>query len=83
LSREEIIGKVEDFRESGLPEYIRRTGTLLRAELMVSIVIGARRAGKSFRVQQAADELLKTNTIASIRHICILDFDNPILAAEK
>jgi hypothetical protein len=81
MSRIEIVGKIEDFRELGIPSYVRRSCTLLQAELMVSTVIGARRAGKSFRVIQAADELIEKKEIASIKHICHLDFDNPILAA--
>jgi predicted AAA+ superfamily ATPase len=81
MVREEIVGKIEDFRELGIPSYIKRSCLLLQAELMISTVIGARRAGKSFRVIQAADELIEKKIISSIRHICHLDFDNPILAA--
>lgn len=81
MVRDEIIGKIEDFRELGIPQYIPRTEILLQAKLMVSTVIGARRAGKSFRVLQAADELIKSKAVESIRHICHLDLDNPALAA--
>jgi hypothetical protein len=47
---------------------------------MVSTVIGARRSGKSFRVLQAADEMIRQGTIGSLDQICPVDFDNPILS---
>lgn len=80
MSREEIVRKIEDFRELGILPHISRKEPLLMKELMVSTVIGARRSGKSFRVMQAARELIAGKVIASIRHICHLDFDNPVLA---
>jgi uncharacterized protein len=83
MSRNEIIRAIEDFREFGIPSYVRRQGNLMQTELMVSTVIGARRAGKSFRVLQAADEMLQKKAIPSLRHICHLDFDNPVLAKMK
>ncbi len=77
----EIERKIADFRELGIPEYIRREGTIHLVDRMVSTVIGARRAGKSFRVLQLADELLGQQRIPSLRAICHLDFDNPVLAS--
>ncbi|MFA4875363.1 MAG: ATP-binding protein [bacterium] len=50
---------------------------------MVSTVIGARRSGKSYRILQAADELLRQGMIPSLRHICHLDFDNALLMDMK
>ncbi|MEA3361283.1 MAG: AAA family ATPase [Thermodesulfobacteriota bacterium] len=50
---------------------------------MVSTVIGARRAGKSFRVLQTADEMIKQKIIRSIDQVCFLDFDNPVLSGMK
>ena len=81
MIEQEIERKLEDFRELGIPSYIRRDSRLITVDGMVSTVIGARRAGKSFRVLQAADEMIKQNKIKSINQICFLDFDNPILSA--
>ncbi len=77
---EELQRKIADFRELGLPALIPRDGNLHQADRMVSTVIGARRAGKSFRVMQLAGELIAAGRIPSLRHVCALDFDNPILA---
>ena len=55
----ELQRKFHDFREIGLPPYIPREGELHVVDHMVSTVIGARRAGKSFRVLQAADEMIR------------------------
>jgi predicted AAA+ superfamily ATPase len=79
MYQNEIVGKIEDFREIGIPRLIKRAGKLIQARLTVSTVIGARRAGKSFRVLQVAEELISSKSIASIRHVCHLDFDNPVL----
>lgn len=76
----EIARKIEDFRELGFPQYFPRETELLMVDNMVSTVIGSRRAGKSFRVLQAAKEMIQKKTINSIKHVCCLDFDNPILA---
>jgi uncharacterized protein len=76
----EITRKIEDFRELGIPPYVPREDPLHLVDQMVSTVIGARRAGKSYRVLQAASELIEKGIISSIDQICPLDFDNPILA---
>ena len=81
MIEQELQRKIEDFRELGLPSYIPRETKLHRVDRMVSTVIGARRSGKSFRVPQAADELIKHRFIASLKQVCLVDFDNPILSA--
>jgi len=77
---DEIQRKIQDFRELGVPTYVPRLGDLHLVPNTVSTVVGARRSGKSFRVLQAADELIKQGFIASIKQVCPLDFDNPILS---
>ena len=47
---------------------------------MVSTVIGARRAGKSFRLMQEAARWIEKKKIKSIERVCRLDFDNPVLS---
>ncbi|MCF6291561.1 MAG: ATP-binding protein [Desulfobacterales bacterium] len=79
----EIERKIEDFIELGFPRYIPRQDRLFMVDNMVSTVIGARRAGKSFRILQAAAELIAQQKVASINHVCYLDFDNPILSSMK
>jgi len=81
MLEQELQRKIEDFRELGLPPYIPREMKLHLVDRMVSTVIGARRSGKSFRVLQAADELIKNRFIASPKQVCLVDFDNPILSA--
>lgn len=76
----EIERKIEDFRELGIPDYIPRESRLQFVGNMASTIIGARRAGKSFRAMQAADELIGQKVLRSINQICLLDFDNPILS---
>jgi len=80
MFEEELQRKLQDFREFGMPAYVPRDGDIHLVDRMVSTVVGARRAGKSFRVLQAADELLKRKFIGSLRQICAVDFDNPVLA---
>lgn len=80
MIEQELQRKIEDFRELGLPPYIPRETKLHLVDRMVSTVIGARRSGKSFRVLQAADELIKHRFIASCKQVCLVDFDNPILS---
>lgn len=76
----ELERKIEDFRELGIPPYVPREGSLHLVAQMVSTAIGARRSGKSYRVLQAADELIKKRFIRSTEQICLIDFDNPILS---
>lgn len=77
----ELQRKIEDFRELGIPPYVPRDTKLHLVDRMVSTVIGARRSGKSFRVLQAVDELIAQGFIKSLRQVCPVDFDNPILSA--
>lgn len=77
---DEIERKLGDFWKNGIPAYVARRDTVNIVPNMVSSLVGARRAGKSFRAFQVADEQLKAGTVGSIRNICFLDFDNPILA---
>jgi predicted AAA+ superfamily ATPase len=83
MIEQEIERKIEDFRELGIPEYIKREGLVPVADNIVSTIIGARRAGKSFRAIQVADELMDQNVIKSIHQICLIDFDNPVLSIMK
>ncbi|MBI5299884.1 MAG: ATP-binding protein [Deltaproteobacteria bacterium] len=83
MLEQEIQNKISDFRESGLPDYIPREGKIHQAKNTVSTIIGARRAGKSYRALQFADELLKAGVIKSLRQVCPIDFDNPILSEMK
>lgn len=76
----EIERKLDDFWRNGIPEFIPRLDPVDIVPNMVSSLIGARRAGKSFRALQVADEFLKNHHVASIRNICFLDFDNPVLS---
>ncbi len=80
MMEQELERKIEDFRAMGIPDYVPREDRLNLVDNMVATVIGARRAGKSFRVLQVADELISQKIIKSIEHICYLDFDNPILS---
>lgn len=80
MVEQEIQRKIEDFRELGMPSYIPREGKLLLVEHMVATVLGARRSGKSFRVLQAADEMIKKGFVKSLNQVCPIDFDNPILS---
>ena len=59
MVEQEIERKIEDFKNLGIPKYVPREGRLQLVDNMVSTVIGARRAGKSFRVLQAADEMIR------------------------
>ncbi len=79
----EIERKIGDFKALGFPDYIPREINLLMVDNMVSTVIGARRAGKSYRVLQAANEMIQRRAISSIDNICYMDFDNPILAGMR
>lgn len=77
----EIERKIADFRELGLPEYVPRMGSVHLAPQIVSAIIGARRSGKSYRTMQVADEMIKTGFLPSIKHVCAIDFDNPVLSS--
>jgi len=81
MLEEELGRKFADFRELGVPAYVPREEPVYLADRMVSTIVGARRAGKSFRALQVADELIGQGTVKDVRHICHVDFDNPILAA--
>lgn len=80
MVEQEIERKIADFRALGIPEHTRRDAVVHLADRTVSTVIGARRAGKSFRVLQLGAELIRSRVIDSPRAICGLDFDNPVLA---
>ncbi len=56
MVEEELGRKLADFRVLGIPAYVPREGPVHLADRMVSTIIGARRAGKSFRALQVADE---------------------------
>ncbi|MBN1673526.1 MAG: ATP-binding protein [Kiritimatiellae bacterium] len=80
MFEEEIRRKIGDFRELGWPAYVPRHGRVLMADRMVSTVVGARRAGKSFRALQMAHEMVERGELASLEQVCPVDFDNPILS---
>ncbi len=79
----EIERKLGDFKDLGFPNYIPRYGRINFVDNMVSTVIGARRAGKSFRLLQEASEWVEQKKLNSINNVCQLDFDNPILSNMK
>lgn len=81
MYRNEIIRKISDLRELGLPTYHPRSVSVPIIPYSISTVLGARRTGKSFRVLQIADELIKKGELKSLDFVCHLDFDNPILAS--
>jgi predicted AAA+ superfamily ATPase len=78
-----LAGKMADFRELGFPEYMRREGRIHRAPHVVSILVGARRVGKSFCAMQFADDLIKEGFLPSLSHVCHVDFDHPVLGKIK
>lgn len=80
MIEQEIQRKIEDFRAIGFPPYYPREGNVHLVDGTISTIIGARRSGKSYRALQVADELIKAGMIKSLRHVCLLDFDNPILS---
>ncbi|MFO7871470.1 MAG: ATP-binding protein [Kiritimatiellia bacterium] len=80
MIEEELQRKIEDFRDLGIPAYVPRTGTIHLVDGMVSTIVGARRAGKSFRALQVVDDLLGTGFVKSVNQVCVVDFDNPILS---
>ncbi|MFZ2656685.1 MAG: ATP-binding protein [Victivallales bacterium] len=77
---EEIRRKIEDFREIGIPGFVRRETVLHSVGNMVSSIIGGRRCGKSFMAWQAASDYIASGFIKSPRQICHVDFDNPIFS---
>ena len=83
MIKEEIIKKIEDFRELGIDHYFRRESEINIIEKSVSTIIGSRRSGKSYRMYQIIDDLISESFINSIEQVCILDFDNPIFANMK
>lgn len=83
MLEQEIERKIADFKELGIPKFIPRESGVQLVDNMVSTVIGARRAGKSFRVLQVAEELIAQNVLKSIHQVCIMDFDNPVLSNMK
>lgn len=83
MIEQELQRKIEDFRELGIAPFIAREGEVHLVDHMVSTVIGARRSGKSFRVLQVADSLINSGFIKSWRHVCLIDFDNPILSGTE
>ena len=83
MVEQEIERKIEDFKSLGIPRYIPRDGRLRLVDNMVSTVIGVRRAGKSFRALQAADEMIRQKVVRSIDQVCLIDFDNPVLSNMK
>lgn len=59
MYRNEIVRKISDLRELGFPKYHPRSAPVPIIPYSISTVLGARRTGKSFRVLQIADELIK------------------------
>ncbi len=79
----EVQRKIEDFREYGLSSYIPRDNKVHIVENCISTIIGARRVGKSYRLNQIIGDMLNSHQIESISNVCPLDFDNPILSSAK
>ncbi len=65
----EIERNIADFRQLGIPAYIPRECRVHMADRMASTIIGARRAGKSFRALQAASEMISQGLIQSTDHL--------------
>ncbi len=83
MIEQEIERKLRDFRELGIPPLVPRECPIHTADRMVSTIVGARRAGKSFRAMQVAKELLEQGILPGLNHVCALDFDNPILGSMR
>jgi predicted AAA+ superfamily ATPase len=75
----EIKRKINDLRSTGIPSYVSRDVSILAADRVVSVIVGARRCGKSFRCYQEIHELLRSGWLTSINCVCAIDFDNPHL----
>jgi predicted AAA+ superfamily ATPase len=75
----EIKRKINDLRSIGIPSYICRDQPILAADRVVSVVVGPRRCGKSFRCYQEIHELITSGWLTSLNHVCAIDFDNPHL----
>jgi len=83
MIEEELRRKIGDFRELGIPAYVPRAGEVHLVDRMVSTIVGARRAGKSFRALQVGAELIRSGELRTHEQICPIDFDNPILSVMK
>ena len=79
LSRE-LRRKFEDTIELGFPPIIPRECHVHTVPSTVSTIIGARRAGKSCRSFQVANDFIESGKLSNHRHVCHVDFDNPILS---
>lgn len=77
----ELERKIADFREIGFPQHIRREGVVHTVSHMVSVLAGARRAGKSFYAMQTAEDFVAAKTIPDLSHVCPIDFDNPVFGS--
>lgn len=77
----ELRREVADFRDVGVEPYVRRDVRVAAVDYSVSVIIGARRCGKSFRTYQLIDELVANGTIDGLHRICPVDFDNPHLGS--
>ena len=78
---DELARKIADQKELGFPALIQRESPVHFVLGMVSTIVGARRAGKSFRAFQVAKELVKAGVLPDQHHACHVDFDNPILSS--
>lgn len=76
----EIKRKINDLRGIGVPSFVERDLPILAADRVVSVLVGARRCGKSFRCFQEIQELIRTGWLTSLHDVCAIDFDNPHLS---
>jgi predicted AAA+ superfamily ATPase len=76
----EIKRKINDFRALGHPSYINRDGVILAADRVVSVIVGTRRCGKSYRCFQEVDARIRSGWLPSLDYVCAIDFDNPHLS---
>ncbi|MBD3216616.1 MAG: AAA family ATPase [Candidatus Lokiarchaeota archaeon] len=73
----ELSRKINDLRLMGIPPFIPRNTEVLSAPRLVSVLAGPRRCGKTFRTYQEISQLIDSNWLAGIEHVCAIDFDNP------
>ncbi len=80
MHKNEIRKKLDEYREVSRV-FHHRDSLVHVIDNAISTIIGTRRGGKSFRMQQIVDDLVAEKFIKSRKQVCFLDFDNAFLSA--
>ena len=73
--QDEVIRRcILEFRDIGIPEFVPRDVDIPILKNMVTTIVGARKAGKTYLTYQLIERFIERKRIPSLEHVCYQHF---------